>query len=230
MKKDYKIWFFLCQILLLCGMIWAAFGNSFEHDFAWDDYDLIINNEQIRDLSRLESFFGNSFWSVTENPDSPTRRFYRPLTMLSYAFDYRLHGLCPHGFHWTNLLLHLFCTVLLYFLGIELFKNQAVAFIAAAVWAVHPTHVENVSWISGRGDILAGIFFFVSLGILLKWLHRPERPVWLMVAALLSYATALVCKEMAVTLPAVFLMACFLPETAKLGFTGLKAYSSPLRS
>lgn len=223
MKKDYKIWFFLCQILLLCGMIWAAFGNSLGHDFVWDDYDLMINNEQIRDLSKLENFFGNSFWSVTENPDSPNRSFYRPLTMLSYAVDYRFHGLNPQGFHWTNLLLHLFCTVIVYFLGIALFRNQAVAFIATAIWTVHPTHVENVSWISGRGDILAGIFFFLSVYLFVKWLRRMDRPWGLMFAAAACYVPALLSKEMAITLPAVFLMACFLPENLKNGFNRVSA-------
>jgi protein O-mannosyl-transferase len=218
MKKDYQIWSFVCQILLLAGLIWGAFGNAVHHDFVWDDYDLIINNEQIRDLSQLENFFGKSFWSVTENPEAPSRRFYRPLTMLSYAVDYRLYGLNPQGFHLTNLLLHSLCAVILYFLGIELFKNQAVAFFATAIWAVHPTHVENVSWICGRGDILAGVFFFLSVLFFLKWLNRADRPWFLMWAAIVSYIPALFCKEMAVTLPVVFFMACLLPKNRERGF------------
>ncbi|MCF8131415.1 MAG: tetratricopeptide repeat protein [Deltaproteobacteria bacterium] len=212
----------LCHILLLTGLVWITFGNSLKYDFVWDDYDLIIHNKNIRQLSSVSEYFTQSFWNIDERARDKPRGFFRPLVMASYALDYRLYGLNPAGFHLTNVLGHLLCVFLVYALGARLLKNLTVAWIAAAVWAIHPTHVENVVWISGRGDILAGIFFFLACLFFLKWFDQPKRPWIFMTATAVCYALALLCKEMAITLPAIFLMAFCLSENRQLGFRHAK--------
>jgi protein O-mannosyl-transferase len=212
-------------MLVLTGLVWIAFGNSLNHDFAWDDYDLIMNNKKITQLSSVSDFFTESFWNIdkkTQRVQDRTRNFFRPLVMASYVLDYRLYGLNPGGFHLTNILAHTLCVLLVYMLAARLLKNLTVALIVTAIWAIHPTHVENVAWISGRTDILAGFFFFLSCLFFLEWFNRPKNPWLFMTGTAVCYALALLCKEMAITLPGIFLMAFFLPENRKYGFRQIK--------
>jgi protein O-mannosyl-transferase len=218
MKKDLTVYRHICHLSLLIGLIWVAFGNCLVNDFAWDDYDLIINNQQIRQLSSVGDFFTRGFWNFEEGAQDQARDFFRPLVMASYALDYRLYGLNPQGFHLTNLLAHVLCAFLVYFLAMGLSKNSTIALIAAAIWAVHPTHVENVAWICGRGDILAGFFFFSSCCLFTIWIRRPKPNRLPMAALSICYALALLCKEMAITLPALLLVACLLSEDRERGF------------
>ena len=217
MKTDLAGYRHIGRLLLLGGLVWIAFGHCLSNDFAWDDYDLIINNPQIKNLSSAGDFFTRGFWNIEEGAQDRARNFYRPLVVASYALDYRLYGLDPRGFHLTNLLAHMLCACLVYLLAQGLSKNPTVALMAAAVWAVHPTHVENVVWISGRGDILAGGFFFLACCLFTSWSRRLKRSRPLMAALPICYGLALLSKEMAVTLPVLFLTAVFLMERRKCG-------------
>jgi len=222
MKKISTAHLQIFHVLILTGLVWIAFGNSLTHDFVWDDYDLIINNKQITQPSSVSGFFARGFWNTDDGNLDQTRDFFRPLVMASYALDYRFYGLNPTGFHLTNIFAHMVCAFLVYALAVKLLKNLTVAWVAAAIWTIHPTRVENVVWISGRGDILAGIFFFISCLLFLKWFDTPKRPWIFMTGTAVSYALALLCKEMAITLPLVFLLAFFLPENRQYGFQRIK--------
>ena len=218
MKKYPAEYVKILHIVLISVCVWIAFGNAINFDFVWDDYALIIDNKKIRHLSSLHDFFTTSFWDIDEDVQDKTRSFYRPLLMSSYAADYSLYGFNPRGFHLTNILAHVLCSIIVYVLAVRLFKDRIPALIAALIWAIHPTHIENVVWISGRTDIFAGIFYFLSCYLFFEWMTGSKRTGLLPVATCVCYALALHCKEMAITLPFLLCIAYFLTENKKRGF------------
>jgi protein O-mannosyl-transferase len=218
MKNYPAIYLKIFHIVLIGVCIWIAFGSAINHDFVWDDYGLIINNKKISHLSSIHDFFTRSFWDIDEDVNDKARSFYRPLIMSSYAADYRLYGYNPKGFHLTNILAHTLCAIIVYMLAVRLLKDRAQALIAALIWAIHPTRIENVVWISGRTDIFAGIFYFLSCYFFLAWMTGLKQTRLLMGATCVCYALALHCKEMAITLPFLLGIAYLLIGDKKRGF------------
>ncbi len=194
---------FLCCLLVLLVLI--VFGPSLTHDFVWDDHGLIVQNPDIHVEGHWARPFLRSFWQTGANTEDPTRSFYRPLVSISYRLDYLVWGLNPMGYHLTNLLLHATVTCLVYLLGLRLLEGRTPAFVAAALFAVHPSHVENVVWISGRTDLLSALFVLAAL---LAFPHGDNRSRlgWRPVAAVsLFYLLALLGKEMALSAPLIIL-------------------------
>lgn len=190
-------------VIVLC--IFAAYGKSLNHNFVWDDYGLIVNNEQVKSLSPWYQVFYRSFWQLGENIADPSRSFYRPLITISYKTDYALWGLDPRGFHLTNILAHCICACVVYMLGILLLKSPTLALMGSIVWAIHPSHVENVCWVSGRTDIFCGVFFFLAFSFFRLWTENPRYQSRYLVVTAVCYLLALLSKEMALTLPLVIL-------------------------
>jgi hypothetical protein len=136
--------------------------------------------------------------------------FLRPLVSLSLYLDHRWYGLSPVGYHLVNLVLHAFnacfVVVLSRLLTDEAAPRRAtpsasgsIAFVAGALFLLHPSHSEAVSWISGRTDLLATFFF---LGALCGYVaHRRRRRPGLLAASIVGFAAALLCKESVVILP-----------------------------
>lgn len=189
---------YLLAIILLTGIV---FSNSLKNDFIneLDDDVYVTDNQRIGDLSGpgLKNIF-SSF--VAGN--------YHPLTMLSLALDYRIFGLNASGFHATNLLLHLLNTVLVFIFIGRLVSDQRVAAFVALFFAVHPMHVESVSWISERKDVLYALFFLGALLSYVLYLQRNRRRKYWN-SCLLFFLGSLLSKPMAVTLPAVLLLLDF---------------------
>ena len=127
---------------------------------------------------------------------------YWPLVYTTFWLEHKLWGFAPAGYHIVNVLLHLANTLLLW----HLLRRLAVpgAWVVAAVFAVHPLHVESVAWIIERKDVLSGLFY---LGAVLAWMRFVEKPssrwyVW----SLVLYAAGLLSKSIVVTLPAALLI------------------------
>jgi len=158
--------------------------NSLWNGFVYDDKALVVENLSIREwpavLSRLS--------------------LYRPLRWFTYAGEYRLWGLNPFGFHLTNVLLHVSCTLLLYLLGSKLFKGRFTPLVIALLFAVHPVGTEAVNGIASRPDLLASMFL---LSCFLFYMSKG-RSIWLYVLSLFSFLLALLSKEaVAIAIPAI---------------------------
>ncbi|GAB4350787.1 MAG: tetratricopeptide repeat protein [Candidatus Abyssubacteria bacterium] len=167
-----------------------VFANSLKNDFVgYDDPNLIVNNEQIRSLSpeNLARIFSPA-----------TKGNYQPIRTLSYALDYAIWGLRPFGYHLTNICLHAAGVVCVWLVLRHVLPDPSV-FIAAAIFAVHPIHVENVTWLSARKDVLSLVFFLLAI----VWYERAEsnRKALPYLASLMAAALALLSKITAVTLP-----------------------------
>lgn len=127
-----------------------------------------------------------------------------PLTWVSHQLDASLFGSDPAGHHRTNLILHGLNALLCFHLLRRATGQTFLAFLAAALWAVHPLRVESVAWVSSRKDLLSGFFF---LTMLLAWLRYVERPGALRyVLAVLLCAAGLASKQVLVTAPFVLLL------------------------
>ncbi|NQU39032.1 MAG: tetratricopeptide repeat protein [Lentisphaerae bacterium] len=187
--------------LLLVLLVLAAFGPALWHDFAWDDHGLIVQNPDIRVTSSWARPFLRSFWQTGANVEDATRSFYRPIVSLSYRIDYAIWSLNPMGFHATNILLHALVTLLVFGLGLRLLDNRAAALVAAALFAIHPSHVENIVWISGRTDILCSLFALAALLLLLPTRKGVPPSVGRAAAGCGLCFLALLGKEMALSLP-----------------------------
>ena len=134
-------------------------------------------------------------WAFTSyDPDN-----WFPLTRLSHMLDYALFGLNGPAHHDVNILFHALATLLLYaFLRRATSQPWPSAFVAA-VFALHPLHVESVAWVSERKDVLCAFFWFTTLWSWVRYTERPSKTRY--VLTLLLFAAGLMSKPMIVTLP-----------------------------
>lgn len=162
----------------------------------WDDNYYITESPYLKDLSwaGIKALFGAFLMGN-----------YHPLTLLSYALEYRIAGrIDPALMHGTNVALHLLNTTLVYLLGHRLLGDRSAGGITAALFALHPMHVESVAWIAERKDVLYTAFFLLTM---LAWLRyvRTQRPA-AYAAAFLFTLLAMLSKSAAVVIAPVLLV------------------------
>jgi protein O-mannosyl-transferase len=190
----------------LAGLTLAAYANSFGTGFPLDSRALILQDPRVHALSRqnLALILQHTYWWPYGESG-----LYRPITTLSYLFNYAILGNAQQtaGYHWLNLLLHAANVVLVYLLGRRLVGRTWPAAFIAAVWAVHPVLTEAVTNIVGRADLLAA---FAVLSGLLMYLRSTEAEGWrrlAWLAGLMAVATlGVFSKESAVVLPGVIVL------------------------
>jgi Tfp pilus assembly protein PilF len=164
-----------------------------------DDIPIIAQNTLVRSLANVPQIFSTDYWSGAGATASDPG-LYRPLTILTYALNYSASGLSPAAFHATNVALHAATALVVFLFAIELFGSASAAFVAAALFAVHPIHTEAVTGIVGRAEILASLFVMLAL-----WFGRRVS-VASAVGVGVFYLLALFSKESAATLPALFVI------------------------
>lgn len=183
----------LVCITLLAGSAYAA---TLGHGFVWDDRLLVVESRTIQRWTNLpralvDDFFGDA---------AEGRGYHRPLVTLSYMLDHALWGLRAPGYHLTNVLLHVASTLLVYLVAPALGAGGSGAFLASAVFGLHPIHTESVAWIAGRTDVIATALLLLSLLLYARAPGRRSR------GALLAFALALLAKEIALVFPALLLL------------------------
>ena len=136
-------------------------------------------------------------------------QFWHPLTWLSLMFDYQLFGLKAGGYHVTNLIFHIFSTLLLFWLFCRMTQTIWKSAFVAALFALHPLHVESVAWIAERKDVLSGFFWMLTLCLYVYYTEKPLLRRYLPV--LLSFACALMSKPMVITLPVIMILLDYWP-------------------
>jgi len=188
------------EYLLLGALVIITFftyRGSLDNPFmtVWDDQMHVTENPLITSSEGLDlkEFF------------IPNRQhLYHPLTMLSFALEYKIAGPDAAVFHFTNLFLHLCNIILAFWFILLLTKRKEIALVAAFFVALHPMNVETVAWISERKGLLYGFFYLMSL---IAYLKFSEQNRWrFYILSLLLFAFALLSKPTAVTLPAVLLL------------------------
>lgn len=132
---------------------------------------------------------------------------WHPLTWISHAIDVELYGNgaeYPRGHHLTNIILHAINTALVMLLMVALTRRFWVSVIIAGVFALHPLHVESVSWVAERKDLLSALFMFATLLVYVRYASAPR--VWRYVLMIVLFALALMAKPMAVSVPVVMVL------------------------
>lgn len=213
-SPPWLLWAFAAAIVVICCIAyWPGLSNGFTN---WDDNWLITENRFIRGLTwqNIQTMF---------NPLAPREELgneYLPLRDLSYAINYAFDGLNPRAYHATNLLLHLFNSLLVMLLAARLTGRRWIGGLAGLLFAVHPVHVEAVSWLSSRKDLLSTFFMLLSANFYLsarrsraeldssqsfvQRVRESSRLSWLL--AILFFVCALLSKMTAVVLPALLLL------------------------
>ena len=192
----------VCAFLLLA--IVAVFGQTARYDFTdCDDNQYVTENPQVMGGVSVEGVV----WAFTRSHASN----WHPLTWLSHMLDCEFYGLeHPGGHHLTNVILHAANTILLFLLLRQLICDLWASAFVAALFAIHPLHVESVAWIAERKDVLSGLLFMLTLAAYVGYARREfSLARYLLVTVLL--ALGLLAKPMLVTLPFVLLLLDFWP-------------------
>jgi protein O-mannosyl-transferase len=198
--------FAICAALI--AITWAVFGQTVGHEFVnFDDPSYVSENEQVRAGLNWHSVA----WAFTHIHSHN----WHPLTTMSHMLDCQLFGLRPAWHHLVNVLLHTIGAILL-FLSLEQMtstggqpRNLWSSAFVAAVFAIHPLHVESVAWISERKDVLSAVFFMLTL--LAYFRYAQKQTVGRYVAMSILFACGLMSKPMLVTLPIVLLLLDYWP-------------------
>ena len=176
----------LVVVCYLPAMLWGG--------FVWDD-DLCIEVDPVRDVSGL--------WQIWFSPSAIEEEgHYWPLVYTTFWLEHKLWGFDPTGYHIVNVLLHLANTLLLW----HLLRRLAVsgAWMVAAVFALHPLHVESVAWVIERKDVLSGLFYFAAVLAYMRFVEQPSRGRY--AGSLALYAAGMLSKSIVVTLPVALLI------------------------
>ena len=199
-------------VLLL--ITFATYIPAINSGYIWDDNDYVTENTNLRTLEGLQKI-----WLETGSEPQ-----YYPMTHTSFWLEYHLWGLNPFGYHVVNVLLHALNAILLW--ALLRYLHVPGALLGAAVFALHPVHVESVGWITERKNVLSGFFYLSSMLIYLyfsrldltsskKPLSSSIKPIeksdaygpWgLYTISLMLYILALLSKTVTCTMPAAILL------------------------
>ncbi len=186
-SRDPKDAWAIVVLLVIC---FAVFANGLHGSFVYDDTKQIVKNELIQQDRYFGKALTSDVWGFKGEKGEAWSNYWRPVFILWLVANERLFGIDnPVGWHVACVLLHAFVCGLAYAMLRRLDLSRAVAFAIALIFAVHPVHVESVTWISGSGD---GVLASAILGCLLCILDGRRA------AALACFGLALFSKEITV--------------------------------
>ena len=178
----------------LAAAVIVAYGPALRAGFIWDDDGYVTENQTLLNLEGLAQ--------IWLEPRSLPQ--YYPLVHTSYWIEYRLWRLEPAGYHAVNVSLHLLVALLLWRVLLRL--GVPGPRLAAALFALHPVHVESVAWVTERKNVLSGLFYLSAALVYLRFDPPGDedcrRNPWLYVGAALLFLLALLSKSVTATLPA----------------------------
>ena len=199
-NKEVTTQLVICLFLTLATL--TAFWQVRNNEFINLDDDLYItNNPNVYGGFTLKGIR----WAFT----SVHAGHWHPITWISHMLDCNLYGLNPIGHHTTNLLLHITNTLLLFILLLRMTALPWQSGFVAALFALHPLHVESVAWVAERKDLLCAFFWMLTTWTYIYYIQKPRFNRYLLVT--ISFLFALMSKPMAVTLPFAFLLLDYWP-------------------
>jgi len=188
--------------LFLIAAILAVFWQVRFHEFLeYDDNVYVTENPHVNTGLTLKGII----WAFTTHHASN----WHPLTWLSHMLDCQLYGLNPAGHHLTNLVFHIASTLLLFLVLKGMTGALWRSGFVAALFALHPLHVESVAWLAERKDVLSTFFWILTMWTYVRYTKQPKLNRYLLV--LLSFSLGLMSKPMLVTLPFVLLLVDYWP-------------------
>ena len=192
----------LIVYVVLTALTLAVFWQVNHFDFiSFDDNFYITENTHIQSRISMDGIR----WAFTTKHTG----LWNPLIWISLMLDYQLHGLKAGGYHLTNLIFHILSTLLLFWLFDRMTKEIWKSAFVAALFALHPLHVESVAWIAERKDVLSAFFWMLTLCLYVYYTEKPAIIRYLLV--LFSFALALLSKPIVITLPIIMILLDYWP-------------------
>jgi len=190
----------ICLILVIATL--AVYGQVINYDFiSFDDIGYIVENPHVRTGLTPK----NILWAFT----SVHAGNWHPLTWLSHQTDVSMYGMNPGLHHLSNVIFHIANTLLLFFVFRQMTGSISQSGFAAALFALHPLHVESVAWVSERKDVLSTLFWLLTMKSYFRYIRYPGIPDYL--TMLLCFMLCLMSKPMVITLPFVLLLMDYWP-------------------
>lgn len=187
--------FLILSILIIYGQV-----KDFEF-VTYDDSAYITDNPHIKKKLTLETIK----WAFT----STHHKHWHPLTWISHILDYRLFGMDPAGHHVISVFIHIANTLLLFWFIKRTTGDCLKSGFVAALFALHPLHVEAVAWVADRKDVLCTLFWMLAMVTYAVYARRPSPITHLLVV--LIFVMGLLSKPMVITMPLVFLLLDYWP-------------------
>ena len=199
-KKDFRI-IFLVSLCLIVGII-VVYSQVRTFNFVgYDDQEYVFENNQVQKGLTIDGVV----WAFTTFHSAN----WHPLTWLSHMLDCEFYGLNPAGHHWTNVEFHIVNTLLLFIILFKMTGTIWRSAFVAALFALHPLHVESVAWVSERKDVLSTFFGLLSIAAYYHYAKTLSVKYYTLVIILLCLG--LMAKPMLVTIPFVMLLLDFWP-------------------
>src|SRR4030043_466095 len=200
-NRQEKYWS-ICICLVLALATAAVFYQVCNYDFVNYDAPVYVSeNPNMQDgitPKAIKWAFFNDFWPM-----------WHPVTWFSHMLDWRLFGPNAGGHHFTSLVFHIANSLLLFFVLKKMTNAIWQSAFVAALFALHPLHVESVAWIAERKDVLSTFFWILTMWAYLRYVEHPSSVRYVLM--LLFFALGLMAKPMLVTLPFVLLLLDYWP-------------------
>jgi tetratricopeptide (TPR) repeat protein len=194
---------------IITFLLLMIYLNSFKNDFVnWDDPGLIVRNQGIRSLN---------WQNIVEVFTLKKSSTFQPIRVLSYAIDYRIWKSNPIGYHISNIVFYILTCIMVFFSlhmlsnnlrkGVSDSSHQRAALFGSLLFAAHPVHVEAVTWLAARKEVLQGFFFFLAFYMYLKAKETEgSQKIIFLGLVLVAILLATLSKPSAVVFPAVLLV------------------------
>ena len=211
--------FLVLSILVVCFIVYF---NALYNEFVYDDMTQVLENQWISDVRYLPDIFLKNVWSFLG--ENAVTNYYRPLMHVIYMMNYQVFGLAPWGFHLVNVLFHAGVSILILLMaskllagptsdpaswsspGIRMTGALSAPFVAAMLFAVHPIHTEAVAWVGGLPDVSFTFFYLLSFYFYMLSVNKKQIYSWQYLLSIVSFSLAVLCKEPALTLPAILIV------------------------
>ncbi len=205
-------------LVLLAAATLAVYWQARGHEFiAFDDDLYVTENENVK---------AGLTWQGVKWAFATNQAYnWHPLVWISHMLDCRLYKLNPAGHHFTNVLFHIVNTLLLFLVLNRMTSSIWRSAFVAALFALHPLHVESVAWVSERKDVLSTFFWILTMWFYVRYVQRPRFAAYLPI--MLALGLGLMAKQMLVTLPFVLLLLDYWPlERFALGAQKRREYKA----
>ena len=199
-KTEFRIVFLVSLCLIIAILV--SYSQVINFDFVGYDDELYVTEN----LNVQKGFTAKGLkWAFTTFHSAN----WHPITWLSHMLDCEFYGLNPTGHHWTNVEFHIANTLLLFFILQYMTGAIWKSSFVAALFALHPLHVESVAWVAERKDVLSTFFWLLTILVYLRYIEKQVLIRYFMI--LLFFILGLMSKPMLVTLPFVLLLFDFWP-------------------
>ena len=201
------------HFLLICACLVAAilavYRPVYNYEFVkYDDDTYVTDNTNIQSGLNWKS----AYWAFTAGYESN----WHPVTWLSHALDYQLFGSWAGGHHLTNVLFHILNAIILFYVLMRMTGAIWPSAFVAAIFALHPLHVESVAWVAERKDVLSTFFWLLTMWAYIRYVENPR--LWRYLTTFVLFVLGLMSKPMLVTVPFVLLLLDFWPLGRKISW------------